>query len=79
MLKENKMTTIFIYLLQFFTSITLILSCSKNDSNEKKSCGGTALSLKNTSYENFKEIDLTPQTHPNGVGRDAVAYADFNQ
>ena len=25
------------------------------------------------------KIDLTPQTHPNGVGRDAVAYADFNQ
>ena len=57
----------------------MILSCSKNDSSENKSCGGTALSLKNTSYENFKEIDLTPQNHPNGVGRDAVAYADFNQ
>ena len=73
------MTKIYINLILFFTSFTLILSCSKNDSSENKSCGGTALSLKNTSYENFKEIDLTPQNHPNGVGRDAVAYADFNQ
>ena len=67
------------YVLLTFISFTFIYACSKNDSSENKSCGGTALSLKNTSYENFKEIDLTPQTHPNGVGRDAVAYADFNQ
>ena len=72
------MTKIYINLILFFTSFTLILSCSKNDSSENKSCAGTALSLKNTSYENFKEIDLIPQNHPNGVGRDAVAYADFN-
>ena len=70
---------IYKYILLTFISFTFIYACSKNDSSENKSCGGTALSLKNTSYENFKEIDLTPQTHPNGVGRDAVAYADFNQ
>ena len=70
---------IYKYILLTFISFTFIYACSKNVSSENKSCGGTALSLKNTSYENFKEIDLTPQTHPNGVGRDAVAYADFNQ
>ena len=70
---------IYKYILLTFISFTFIYACSKNDSSENKSCGGTALSLNNSSYENFKAIDHTPQTHPNGVGRDAVAYADFNQ
>ena len=70
---------IYKYILLTFISFTFIYAFSKNDSSENKSCGGTALSLNNSSYENFKAIDLTPQTHPNGVGRDAVAYADFNQ
>ena len=38
-----------------------------------------SLRSKKSSYENFKEIDLTPQIFPNGLGRyDTVAYADFN-
>ena len=61
-----------------FISFTFIYACSKNDSSENKSCGGTALSLNNSSYETLRLI-LHLRLNPNGVGRDAVAYADFNQ
>ena len=71
---------IYKYILLTFLSFTFIYACSKNDSSENNSCTGTSLGLKKSSYENFKEIDLTPQIFPNGLGRyDTVAYADFNQ
>ena len=52
---------IYKYILFTFISFTFIYACSKNDSSENNSCTGTALGLKKSSYENFKEIDLTPQ------------------
>ena len=66
---------ILVYIIFFSIFIS---SCNKNNSKEETSCNGTPLSIKNNSYDNFKDIGLTPQKHPY-YSQAAVAYADFNQ
>jgi hypothetical protein len=66
---------ILVYIIFFSIFIS---SCNKNNSKEETSCNGTPLIIKNNSYDNFKDIGLTPQKHPY-YSQAAVAYADFNQ
>ena len=78
-MSSMKLYTIFFQILIYIIFFSIFISSCNNNSKEEISCNEPPLSIKNNSYENFKDIGLTPQKHPQGVGRDAVAYADFNQ
>ena len=78
-MSSMKLYTIFFQILIYIIFFSIFISSCNNNSKEEISCNERPLSIKNNSYDNFKDIGLTPQKHPQGVGRDAVAYADFNQ